>query len=116
MIALFRDGWRVLTPDPEHSCERGCAVSVKLGIGLYAPELRAEWGAWYRQTWNDRRTGQRIDLGYGFEFGEWVSPYGVSGRRWDRVIRIAMMRRRNAADRRRAAGEAAAAEIDGIPF
>jgi len=114
MIALFRDGWRVglrvLTPDPELSCDWGAAISFKLGIGLYTPELRIEWGAWYRQTWHDRRTGRRVDL------GEWVNPYGLSGRRWDRVIRIALMRRRNAAERRRAAGEAVAVEIAEIPF
>lgn len=120
MIALFRDGWRigvrVLRPDDERGCERGAAVSFKIGLGLYAPELRFEWGAWYRQHWHDRRTGRRVDFGYGFDLGEWVNPYGLSGRRWDRVIRFAMMRRRNAAERRRAAVEAAAAEIAEIPF
>ena len=122
-LEIFREKWRggvrILTPDHERSCDRGAAISCKIGIGLFAPELRIEWGAFTRQIWHDRRTGKRFDFGYGFERGEWVNLYGISGRRWDRVIRIALMRYRRAVDHRRAGIEAAAAEaaaVDQIPF
>jgi len=115
-LSIFRDGWRVglrvTRPDHERGCDTGAAVSLKIGIGLFAPEFRVEWGAWYRSVWTNHRTGKRIDLGEGFERGEWINPYGMSGRRWDRVIRIALMIRRH----RREAAQAAAAEIESIPF
>lgn len=72
-IQFFREGWRVgvrmLHLDDQRGCEAGAAISLRIGIGLFAPE-----------------------------------------------IRVALMRRQFATERRRAHTAAEAADVENIPF